>query len=637
MHSTLRRLTPLLLWSVYLAGYPWIVGLVGSYAPLVGLVPVAVSGWMFGAAAGLLAGLLGYFLVQGRLIGLGMSEWRPTAYLTIEHLFPLLAYAGIGLVTGWLNYLQHNLRHARAVSLRARLDPLTGTLTRATFEERLQRELANAEINGGGLALLFVDLDRFKFVNDTYGHDVGDKLLREVGRLLRENVRTNDLVGRVGGDEFMVALVGVTDEAAAGQVARGLVRELGAPVLIERRELQVSASIGISLFPRDGRNSEELLHSADAAMYEVKERGKNAFHFSTLEVRTRISRRLELERKLRRALAENELEIVYQPQVRLADSSIVGFEALLRWRSPELGTISPGEFIPVAEEAGLIGSIGHWTLRESAMQLMAWQRSGLMPVRMAVNVSTLQFHQSTFVDTVKGALSDSGIDPALLEIELTENVLVRDHELAMRTLFRLERLGVRTALDDFGTGYSSLAYLQQLPIGTLKIDRSFIQSLTPPPLGIDVANFEAHSRSDAASGTAGGASGSTHSRLDPPVSRQLHGAAPIVEAIIAMAHKLGKELVAEGIETAYQRDYVRRLKVDVAQGYFYSRPLTPLKAEELLRRVTKRAIKAARSTDAAANSVPLPLEQGALAPLQAAQRSRRDDPNITLDDLLLWD
>lgn len=637
MHSTIRRLTPLLLWAVYLAGYPWLVGLVGSYAPLVGLVPVAVSGWLFGATTGLLAGLCGYLLVQARLIGLGMSEWHPAGYLTIEHLFPLIAYAGTGLVTGWLSYLQYNLRHARAISLRARVDPLTGTLTRATFEERLQRELAEAEAAGSGLALLFVDLDRFKFVNDTYGHDVGDKLLREVGRLLRENVRTNDLVGRVGGDEFMVALIGVTDEAAAAQVARGLVRELSSPVMIEQRELQVSASIGISLYPRDGINSEELLHSADAAMYQVKERGKNSFHFSTLEARTRIGRRLDLERKLRRAVADNEFEIVYQPQVRLADSAVVGFEALLRWRSPELGMISPGEFIPVAEEAGLIGSIGHWTLRESALQLKAWQRSGLMPVRMAVNVSTLQFHQSDFVDTVKGALSDSGISPGLLEIELTENVLVQDDDLAMRTLRRLERLGVRTALDDFGTGYSSLAYLQELPIGSLKIDRSFVKNLTAPSIGAMADDFGFYGNYEPRSGAAGGESGATYSRLEMPLRKQLYGGAPIVEAIIAMAHKLGKKLVAEGVETAYQRDYLRRLKVDIAQGYFYSRPLSPLQAEELLRNATRRAAAEAERRAAEENTTSLGLGRPIPPPLQPIPRPRLEASEITLDDLLVWD
>lgn len=271
------------------------------------------------------------------------------------------------------------------------------------------------------------------------------------------------------------------------------------------------------------------------------------------------------------------------------------------------------------------------------MQLKAWERSGLMPVRMAVNVSTLQFHQSTFVDTVKGALSDSGIAPALLEIELTENVLVRDHELAMRTLFRLERLGVRTALDDFGTGYSSLAYLQQLPIGTLKIDRSFIQSLTPPPFGFN-PGFEEYSDSEAASGAASGASGSTHSRLELPLTRYLHGAAPIVEAIIAMARTLGKEVVGEGIETAHQRDYLRRLKVDTAQGYFFARPLSPLKAEELLRSATnKAAAEAKQHAEAEVHVAPQQPEQMAPAALQPVPRSGRDAADVALDNLLLWD
>src|SRR5690606_37458267 len=302
---------------------------------------------------------------------------------------------------------------------------------------------------GDGLALLFVDLDRFKFVNDTYGHETGDKLLREVGRILRENVRGQDLVGRVGGDEFTVALMGVKEERAAASVARSLVRELNAPIRIDGRDVQVSASIGIALCPRDGTSADVLLKSADAAMYEVKEGGKNSYYFSTVEVRTRLSRRLELERQLRKALHENELEALFQPQVRLADNRLVGFEALLRWHSPELGIVSPAEFIPVAEEAGLISPIGHWLLRDVALQLRDWLRAGYTPVKLAVNVSTMQFHQKSFVDTVRGALDDSGIPPELIEIEVTESVLVRDYDLALRTLTRLERLGVPTALDDF--------------------------------------------------------------------------------------------------------------------------------------------------------------------------------------------
>ncbi len=657
-------MTPLLLWFGFLAGYHQLYEWVGAYAPLVGLFPVAVTGWAWGAWAGLVGGLIGYVLMQLRAFGIGIAPWGGEAINSVSHAFALLAYAGIGSVVGWLQYLSKNLRHERSISQRAQIDPLTGALTRATFEERLRAELAAAAENGTGLALLFVDLDRFKFVNDTFGHDIGDKLLREVGRVLRSNVRADDIVGRVGGDEFMVALLGVTAEDMAGQVARSLVRELSAPIAVDERELQVSASIGISLYPRDGTNAEELLHSADAAMYQVKEGGKNAYHFSTLEVRTRLSRRLELERMLRRALTDNQFEIVYQPQVRLDDSSLIGFEALLRWRSPELGVVSPAEFIPVAEEAGLIGPIGHWTLRESALQLQAWQRQGLLPIRMSVNVSTLQFHQATFVETVRGALNDSGIDPSLLEIEVTESVLVRDENLAVRTLFKLERLGVRTALDDFGTGYSSLAYLQRLPISTLKIDRSFVKGLVPPP------NYHGGSGTGSGVGylTSGAHRYSGVNQRDPMKSGTSYGEVsdtwPIVEAICAMAHKLDKQVIAEGVETAFQRDYLRRLGVDSAQGYFFARPMQPLQAEELLTRVTNE-VKRAASKGAADASAPVPtvVSPAPKAPDRGRQptspghRTRPERPGYSqlvtsapnlpapvethestaLDELLLWE
>ncbi len=649
-------MAPLLLWFGYLAGYDRLLELAGAYTPLVGLFPVAVSGWAWGAWGGLAGGLLGYVLVQVRAFGIGVSDWGGGEALGVNHAFAVLTYAGVGGVVGWLRHLSRNLRHERSLSQRAQIDPLTGALTRAAFEDRLRMELEEAGETGSGLALLFVDLDRFKFVNDTFGHDIGDKLLREVGRVLRSNVRSNDIVGRVGGDEFMVALLGVVDEDSAGQVARSLVRELSAPIAVDERELQVSASIGISLYPRDGANAEELLHSADAAMYQVKEGGKNAYHFSTLEVRTRLSRRLELERKLRRALTDNELEIVYQPQVRLDDSSLIGFEALLRWRSRELGMVKPSEFIPVAEDAGLIGPIGHWTLRETALQQRTWNRQGLIPTRMSVNVSTLQFHQAAFVETVRGALNDSGIDPNLFELELTESVLVRDENLAVRTLRKLEKLGVRTALDDFGTGYSSLRYLQKLPISTLKIDRSFVKGLTPSstghaPSGSSSNPYLNANRRHEHSGTQRDPYKSSVVEVDPS------GTLPIVEAICALAHKLDKQVVAEGVETAYQRDFLRRLGVDSAQGYFFSRPLQPIHAEELLRRITteqQAAERRGKKTTGASGSVYVPgppaaqppnpgsrprVERSSQHALQSTPLPRPVDPaeKTALDDLLLWE
>lgn len=593
MRAGLGRLVPVIAWVGYILTYPYIGDALGQYAGIVGLLPVAASGVAWGVAGGVVTGLLGFALVRILASGLGVEAWVLTYTFDGAHGFELLAFLGTGLSVALVQRFRTAIAQERQAALRAQVDPLTGAYTRGAFEERLAGAIQRATgEDGEGLALLFVDLDRFKFVNDTYGHEVGDKLLREVGRILRENVRGQDLVGRVGGDEFTVALLGVTEERAAASVARSLVRELNAPMSIDGRSVQVSASIGIALCPRDGTTADVLLKSADAAMYEVKEGGKNSYYFSTVEVRTRLSRRLELERQLRKALHENELEALFQPQVRLADNRLVGFEALLRWHSPELGIVSPAEFIPVAEEAGLISPIGHWLLRDVALRLRDWLRAGYTPVKLAVNVSTMQFHQKSFVDTVKGALNDSGIPPELLEIEVTESVLVRDYDLALRTLVRLERLGVPTALDDFGTGYSSLAYLQKLPIKTLKIDKSFVQGLAPQAVdqtlrvtnsGLAVRSTDPGLRRHTGMHTGFGEAGSKGVEgFYLPASTF-----PIVEAICAMAHKLDKHVVAEGIETAYQRDFLKRLGVDFAQGYFFARPMSAADAERVLRRVTE--------------------------------------------------
>ncbi len=621
------KLLPLGLWLAYLLAYPMLQDTLGTYARLVGLLLVAASGWTWGVVGGVIAGVLGFTLLELRSSEVLSTALIATYSLDSNRVFEVLAFIGTGLGVGFLQRIRRTLVQERALSKRAQVDPLTGAYTRATFEERLSELLEQAKASEETLALLFVDLDRFKFVNDTYGHDIGDKLLREVGRIIRQNVRGHDLVGRVGGDEFTVALVNVKDERAAAAVARSLVRELNAPIQIDNRELQVSASIGIGLFPRDGHDPESLLQSADAAMYQVKERGKNAYVFSTVEVRTRLSRRLELERQLRRALQDNQLEVVYQPQVRLSDSQLCGLEALLRWRSPELGLVSPGEFVPVAEEAGMIAPIGHWMLREAALQQREWIRQDLVPVRVAVNVSTVQFHQVNFLDTVKGALADSGIPPHLLEIEVTESVLVRDYQLALRTLLKLERLGVPTALDDFGTGYSSLAYLQKLPIKTLKIDRSFVQSLHPRPLEATVKMTDGsgglhHGGVDALEL---GAVRPKSSGVSEVVKHPSPG--PIIEAICAMAHKLDKLVVAEGIETAYQRDFLRRLGVDLAQGYFFARPMQPAQAEMLLRQVSKDV----RTRDRLNEEAPVPPAPNS----QHADQYYQQMPSTAFDELLL--
>jgi len=601
---------------------------------MIGLVPVAVFGWTWGVFSGAVGGILGLLAIEFRSGNLAPGEWLVTYTFPSERVFELLTFTGTGLAVAFLHRFRRTIIVERAVSRRAQVDPLTGALTRGAFDERLTATITKLQDTGQGLAVLFVDLDRFKFVNDTYGHEMGDRLLGEVGKVLRDNIRDNDFVGRVGGDEFTVALLGVKEERSAASIARGLVRELSSSFHIDGRDVQVSASIGIGLYPRDGHDPETLLRSADAAMYQVKEGGKNSFYFSTVEVRTRLSRRLQLERQLRTALQEHQREVAYQPQVHLADNRLSGFEALLRWQSPELGTVSPSEFIPVAEEAGLISPIGHWMLRETALQQREWLRAGLQPVRVAVNVSTMQFHQQSFLDTVKGALTDSGIPPELLEIEVTESVLVRDYELAMRTLHKLERLGVPTALDDFGTGYSSLAYLQRLPIRTLKIDRSFVQGLSPRPVDValhptatltkgstfDTDGHGLMKRSSAAWSEI--ASGLNTTTVDQASTL------PIVEAICAMAHKLDKQVVAEGVETAYQRDFLRRLGVDLAQGYFFARPMKPADAEQLLRRVTRESETARRLRESMPPVVETDMRNGVSTHLTA---------NREFDELLLHD
>ncbi|MHC4832128.1 MAG: putative bifunctional diguanylate cyclase/phosphodiesterase, partial [Planctomycetota bacterium] len=419
-------------------------------------------------------------------------------------------------------------------------------LNRTALERQLEGIVANAKESGSTFALLFVDLDRFKFVNDTFGHKVGDELLKEVASILRTSLRENDLVARLGGDEFIVALLGLNNPAVAETIARKLVKTLSTPLEIMGKVVSVSASIGIATYPKDGEDVESLTKNADSAMYQVKEAGKNSFNFSTSEMQMRQSRRLEIEQELRWALEQNQLQLLYQPQIALKTNTLVGFEALLRWHHPEMGQVSPEEFIPIAEDAGLILPIGQWLLREACHQAVSWNRLGLRPVRMAVNVSTLQFQQPDFLNMVGQALKDTGMPPEQLEIEITETVLMKEYDLARLSLKKLARVGINTALDDFGTGYSSLAYLQRLPISTLKIDRSFVSGLALSPSGYV---------------------GST---------------VPIVEAICALAIKLGKTVVAEGVETEAQKTFLTKIGCAHAQGYLFSKPVQPYEAEQML-------------------------------------------------------
>jgi diguanylate cyclase (GGDEF)-like protein len=524
----------------------------GSAPALASLLALGATAWLWGGLVGLVVGAAIGALRAGLLADLGSLESLVLRLGAGAFLDPL-TFGALGFALGSVGRLRGQMRVHRDASDRASYDALTGLLTRTTFEVRLAAWMRAAPgAAGATFAVLFVDLDRFKVVNDTYGHGVGDQLLRHIARTLLDTVRGEDLVARVGGDEFVIALRALRDHDTAAAIASKLVARLAVPVDIDGRGISVSASIGIAVYPRDGADVAALTKSADYAMYRAKSAGKNAFNFSTQEMRADQSRRLELERALRFALHDNELALAYQPQVELATGRFVGFEALLRWRSRQLGVVSPSEFVPIAEEAGLIVTIGHWLHREVCFQLRAWSAFGGPDLKVAVNVSALQFRQPEFLEQLARAIADARIEPRMLEIEITESVLIDQLDLAAATLRRLERIGVSSALDDFGTGYSSLLYLQRLPIGTLKIDRSFV------------------------AGLALSATGRTGTVV------------PIIEAVTALGRTLGKSIVAEGVETEAQARYLRKLGVDRAQGYLFGMPLSPTRAEALLRAIAAR-------------------------------------------------
>ena len=503
------------------------------------------------------AGLTATLVSGVPLTGQGLARLAadtPTAVMA-------LSGAMLPLFVGTVATLRTQIDGHRAAAGRAQLDPLTGLLNRVALERHLHEWIAAGRDAGpqGMFAVLFVDLDRFKNVNDTYGHDVGDRLLCAIARLLRDSVRSSDLVARLGGDEFVIAMPGLRDRRMAGAVAAKLVEVLSTPIDVGAgKVLGVSASIGIATYPADGEDVASLLGSADTAMYAVKSGGKNSFVFSTVHLRDQQTRRLEIEHRLRRAVADHALQVAYQPQYELANRRLVGFEALLRWDDEVLGKVSPGEFVPIAEEAGLIVPIGHWLLREACYQLRAWDDAGGQRIGVAVNVSTLQFRQADFAEQVEAALHDSTLAPERLEVEVTESVLINQFDVAVQALRRLHRLGVRTALDDFGTGYSSLAYLHRLPIHALKIDRSFVSTLAISSSG------------DAGAGM------------------------PLVDAISAMGRTLGKTVVAEGVETPEQAHYLKRIGVHRAQGFFLGRPLDAAHAVRLIERQRSHDLLAER-------------------------------------------
>lgn len=410
-------------------------------------------------------------------------------------------------------------------------DSLTGLPNRLLFSDRLTQRIAEARRRGEQLAVMFLDMDRFKLINDTLGHNAGDVILREVAERLKSALRDVDTVARMGGDEFTVILSHVQHAEDATMIGRRILDVLSKPFAIGGHELFLTASVGISIFPSDGSDVETLVRNADAAMYHAKEQGRNTFHFYTEALNIAAVERMTLEAGLRKALERDELLAYYQPRVNVRTGEIVGTEALIRWQHPDLKLVAPAQFIPLAEETGLIVPMGEWMLRAACSQNRQWQESGLPPIEVGVNVSARQFQLADLLDTVTKTLRDTGMDPSYLVLELTESALMLNPEHAVRVLCDLKKLGVKVFIDDFGTGYSSLSHLKHFPIDAVKIDGSFVRGVT-------------HDPDDAA----------------------------IAGAIVAMAHSLKVKVIAEGVETLGQLDFLKSLDCDEMQGYFVSRP-----------------------------------------------------------------
>ena len=447
-----------------------------------------------------------------------------------------------GKVTGAVMVF-HDVSTTRALSLnlahQAQHDSLTDLPNRSLLDDRLTHALVGARRHNSKLAVLYLDLDRFKNVNDSLGHDIGDRLLQIVAQRLLGCVRGSDTVSRLGGDEFVILLSEVTAGEDAAVSAEKVLRAVGAPVNIGGLHLHASASIGIAIYPEDGKDTEALLKHADFAMYHAKDCGRGNFQFFSDDMNARAQARQSTEDGLRLALERNELTLHYQPIVDLWSGTPTGVEALLRWRHPHRGLIFPHEFVPIAEECGLILPIGRWVMHEACRQLRVWQDAGMSPVRVAVNVSAVELRHKDFVESVRQCLANTGLAAEYLELELTETFLLQDSASTTLVLNSLKKLGVQLALDDFGTGYSSLSHLRGFPIDTLKIDRAFVSELDTNP-----------------------------------------NDASIVRAVIGLGQSLNIRVVAEGVETAAQLERLQDQQCPEGQGYYFSRPVI---ADELPR------------------------------------------------------
>jgi len=480
------------------------------------------------------------------------SRWRICSESVARHkngsTFPMESSIGMLDTRGRRSYLAivHDIterkRYEEQLEFQANHDALTGLPNLNLLSDRIRQALLISRRSKQEVGVFLLDLDNFKLINDTLGHDSGDQLLNLIAQRLNGMIRAGDTVARQGGDEFIVI---VSDQALsenAPLLAEKILDVVAQPLAVDGREVVLTVSIGICIYPRDGEDPQSLVKNAEVAMYRAKEQGRNCFQFYTGEMNAKSLARMTLENHLRYALEREELTLYYQPKVNLASGQITGMEALLRWQSPELGMITPDAFIPLAEETGLVVPIGAWVLKEACAQAQAWRDAGLPPLVVAVNLSPRQFRQQDIAAVVAQCLRETGLDPRCLELEITESMVMQDSERVTSVLNQLKRMGVSLAMDDFGTGYSSLGYLKRFPFDKLKIDKSFVRDITSEPNN-----------------------------------------AAIAKTVIAMAHSLHMKVIAEGVETQGQLNYLRLHGCDEMQGYFFSRPVPAEKFERLLR------------------------------------------------------
>jgi diguanylate cyclase (GGDEF)-like protein len=526
--------------AAYVVGFPFLTQHIGNTVAVVSFAIVMGSAWLCGTRAGVVLAILttaANTLLYWQFIGMA-----PTVGNVVV---PLMVALGLGGLIGYLRDLRRELEHQNAaIQAQADRDVLTGLLNRSSLDRQLASLLELSDADADVIGVMFVDLDRFKAINDTLGHEAGDELLKSVAGRLTEHTRGGDLVGRLGGDEFVAVLKGIEGPEDAMTVAQHVLGALNEPHAVGTESVRMRASIGISFFPQDGRTVEELIGRADNAMYRVKWQGKNGVRFFGEGGREEVQR-MRLRRDLGAALEGDAFTLVYQPIVDLDTGRTAALEALLRWHHAELGAVPPTTIVELAEELGLTGTLGRWVLASACRDAAAWTATDGTgePPRVSVNISPSHAAQPGFAEDVLTALHGAGLAPEHLEIELTEEALLGHRDAALGHLARLRSLGVRIAIDDFGVGYSSLAYLREIPADVLKLDRVFIQALDTLPLD---------------------------------------GAYDVVAAVVSLGHALGKTVVAEGVETCGQLDSIRRIGCDQAQGYLIARP-APLDALQLPR------------------------------------------------------